>query len=64
MYVTIFSGVEENLILIYSPVVTEVITAITVCRQGVWEEKLFALAGAVYSNSPSDGYSEKLDFSI
>jgi len=36
------------------------ITGITVCRQGAWEKKLFALAGAVCSNSPSDGFSGKI----
>lgn len=30
-----------------------------VCRQEVWEKKTFALAGAVCSNSPSDGCSGK-----
>lgn len=41
----------------YSPAVTEVITAI-IYSQGVWEKKLFALAGAVCSNGPGDGWSD------
>lgn len=64
-HVTISSGEKiKCLVLICSPVVTEVITGIAVCRQGVWEKNLFALAGGMCSNSPSDGCCGKCDLPV